>query len=110
MNRNPFIDYPLLADYIWGTHAGEVWHASLTNNSFSNSTVLIYPNPAKSSFAIFGIDKDSKVFLFSLLGTKIFEKNISDTSSFDVSNLTSGIYFIKIISEGKIIEKKLVIE
>lgn len=25
-NRNPFIDYPQLADYIWGSHKGEAFH------------------------------------------------------------------------------------
>jgi len=29
-NRNPFIDLPELADYIWGTNSGQIWNESLS--------------------------------------------------------------------------------
>jgi len=33
-NRNPFIDYPNLADYIWGLNAGQQWFSSLSTKVF----------------------------------------------------------------------------
>ncbi len=29
VNRNPFIDYPDLANYIWGTRVGQTWYSNL---------------------------------------------------------------------------------
>ncbi len=37
---------PLLADYIFGSHYGEVWNNSLTTNSVVTETIKVYPNPA----------------------------------------------------------------
>ena len=35
-NRNPFIDYPCLAEYLWGEHAGETFSLSTAVGSFEN--------------------------------------------------------------------------
>lgn len=107
-NRNPFIDYPLLADYIWGTHAGEVWHASLSTNTFNESKVLVYPNPAKDSFAISGLSVDTVVELYTILGNKLMEQNVNEQTLVDVSNLNSGIYILKITSNGMTSERKII--
>ncbi len=39
-NRNPFIDYPELAEYLWGTHAGEYFNI---DGTVENDPVLITP-------------------------------------------------------------------
>lgn len=36
-NRNPFIDYPCLAEYIWGTHKGESFDLSQVVSSYDAS-------------------------------------------------------------------------
>ena len=35
-NRNPFIDYPDLAEYIWGSHAGEAFALATATATFSD--------------------------------------------------------------------------
>lgn len=35
-NRNPFIDYPCLAEYLWGEHAGETFNLSNVVGSFES--------------------------------------------------------------------------
>ena len=41
MNRNPFIDYPSLADYIWGNHVGDIWFSTLSTQNESGLKVSI---------------------------------------------------------------------
>ena len=110
VNRNPFIDYPQLADYIWGVHAGDVWNAPLSNSNFNNSKLVIYPNPTKDSFAISGIDTDATVSVYSIVGTKLIEKKINQPTAFDISNFNSGIYIVKISSDGFTTERKIIKE
>lgn len=109
-NRNPFIDYPNLADYIWGTQVGQVWHASLSNATFTDSKVIVYPNPAKDYFTVSGLPNESIVSLYSILGNQLFEQKVIDQASFDISNYSSGIYILKITSNGLTTERKIVIE
>lgn len=110
VNRNPFIDYPELADYIWGIHAGETWHASLSNTNFKATNFVIYPNPTKNSFAISGIENDSTIAIYNILGTKLIEEKVSQQAVFDISNYDSGIYILKIYSNGFTTERKIIKE
>ena len=110
MNRNPFIDYPDLADYIWGSHAGEVWHASLSTTSFTNSNIVVYPNPTKNVFAVSGLTYDTTISLYSILGNKLFENKASFQTSIDISNYDSGIYILKIKANGLTTERKIIKE
>jgi len=105
------IDYPKLADYIWGANVGQVWHASLSNTSFSDSKLIVYPNPAKNDFAISGLATDSVVSIYTILGNKLLEQKVSeDDALFDISNYSSGIYILKIISNGLTTERKIIKE
>lgn len=109
-NRNPFIDYPDLADYIWGTHAGEVWHASLSNNTFKSYGLIIYPNPVKNVFAVSGLSSNAMVSLYDLIGNKLVDREIDEQGVIDISEYSSGIYILKIVSNGTILEKKIIKE
>ena len=108
-NRNPFIDYPNLADYIWGTNAGQVWHASLSNTSFSDSKVIVYPNPATNDFVITGLPINSVVSLYTILGNQVLEQQVNQEQTlFDISKYSAGIYILKISSNGLTSERKIV--
>ena len=109
VNRNPFIDYPNLADYIWGTKVGQPWSSALSNKTFSDSDVVLYPNPAKGYFMISGIEEQSSLEIFSLSGARLYNTNFSGEARIDL-NLASGIYMTKITSENKTIVRKLIIE
>lgn len=109
MNRNPFIDYPLLADYIWGANAGQTWFASLSTNENQTVKYVIYPNPARGSFIVSGLNSEAVVELYNGLGMKVFEQKVTGQAPIS-PNVSSGIYLAKIISDNKIVVKKLVIE
>ncbi|WP_447637342.1 endonuclease [Flavobacterium microcysteis] len=106
-NRNPFIDYPILADYIWGNRAGEAFSLSATD--FSELKVSLYPNPAKNHITVAGLNNPATLELFSISGQKLFSADFSGTSTLQV-NLASGLYIAKILSEGKTAIRKIVIQ
>lgn len=109
VNRNPFIDYPNLADYIFGANVGQPWSASLSNNDFSELKVVLYPNPAKNYFIVSGVETLSKLELYNVVGAKVFESEFTGEYQFNI-DLSSGVYFAKITTENKSIIKKIVID
>lgn len=107
-NRNPFIDYPDLADFIWGTRTNEQWHASLSTAGFNELNVLLYPNPAKGNFTITGLHNQASVEIVNAMGTKVYETTFSGDVQI-LTNWASGLYFAKITSEGKTTVKKIIV-
>jgi hypothetical protein len=108
-NRNPFIDYPLLANYIFGSQNGQPWFAALATESFDISDVKVYPNPATDHIFVSGITSLSKVEIFSLLGTKVFEKTANEDQIIPIS-FQAGMYFVKISTNDKQIIKKIIVK
>ncbi|WP_298223908.1 endonuclease [Flavobacterium sp.] len=108
VNRNPFIDYPLLADYIWGTHAGEQWFSALSTQKFSGNKVVLYPNPAKDYVLISGVNS-GKVEIYSMSGAKLYAADFNSDTRIPL-DLSSGIYMMKITSENNSIVKKLTVK
>lgn len=109
MNRNPFIDYPTLADYIWGANAGQTWFAPLSNQEFNTPQFVVFPNPVKDKFSVAGIVGEAKVEVFSTLGQKVFETNCNSETLFQI-HLAPGIYHVKIAHDGKVVYKKVLFE
>jgi len=109
VNRNPFIDYPNLADYIFGANFGQPWFSTLSNIEFDDSKVILYPNPVKDNFSITGIDGDSKVEIYNNLGMLVHQQNCNRETIITI-NLSSGIYLTKVISNNRISVKKLIVK
>ena len=75
------------------------------SNSSINPLVKVYPNPATNEITLsekFGKDQ---LILFDLLGKNYPIKlmnNFNSSTNIDISSLSSGLYFIKIINEKRI--------
>lgn len=108
-NRNPFIDHPNLADYIWGANAGQVWNSSLKTNDIDKLQVVMYPNPANDFVDFFGIDGVGVVEIYNTLGEKVLTKDFANETRIQL-DLASGVYLTKITSGSKSVTKKLVIQ
>lgn len=108
-NRNPFIDYPLLADYIFGANFGQPWFAALSSESFDASEVRVFPNPASEHIFVSGLLRSSKVEIFSVSGAKVFEKIINQDQMIPI-DFETGMYFVKISDEDKQIVKKIIVK
>jgi hypothetical protein len=109
INRNPFIDYPNLADYIWGIHAGEQWFYPLSTIENEALKVVVYPNPSKNFIIVSGLDQESSIEIYNIFGEKLFKTRFSGETRIDL-NLSSGIYLAKITSDTKNIIRKIVIK
>ncbi|QNL21401.1 T9SS type A sorting domain-containing protein [Hyphobacterium sp. CCMP332] len=67
------------------------------------SDFTVYPNPSSNSFSIISFDPGYKyVAIYDLNGSKIDEFEYEGNNyKYNSENLKSGVYVIKIISEGK---------
>jgi len=109
VNRNPFIDYPDLANYIWGTKAGQAWHFNLSTNENVKLEVNLYPNPAKKAIRISGLNELATIEIYNSIGAKVFVKKMVGETKIDL-DFPSGMYYAKIDSENKTVVKKFLIE
>lgn len=109
VNRNPFIDYPELANYIWGANAGQVWHSNLATNDFINLNVSVYPNPAQKTITISGLNEKATIEIYNSIGQKVLKTSFTGETKFDI-DFDSGIYFAKINSGNKAVVKKIIVE
>lgn len=80
------------------------------NEDFSSSFLNIYPNPANGTF-YFELDLYSGIVITNVLGQEILnEKRNSGKQTIDLQDQSNGIYFVKIIQEGKQYITKIVKE
>ncbi|MDX1462649.1 MAG: T9SS type A sorting domain-containing protein, partial [Marinirhabdus sp.] len=70
-------------------------------------TLVLYPNPVSEKLTISNIEKFKfvKAAVFSMGGQKLKETTATEI---DVSDLSAGIYFVKVISEAGSVTKKIV--
>ncbi len=109
-NRNPFIDMPNLASYVFGNNVGQPWSNSLSiTEKNMDLQVKMYPNPATNFISFDGLNIDSNIEIFNSIGEKVYNNTYNSSNKLNF-NLSSGIYLVKIISENKSVVKKLVIE
>ena len=108
MNRNPFIDYPALVNYVFGNLTNSTWNAALSTADFNQKIPTIFPNPAKNQIAISGLDQLSNLEIYTISGAKVANYLVLNESQLDL-NLPSGIYLVKITSDSLSTTKKLII-
>lgn len=108
-NRNPFVDYPLLADYVFGANFGQTWVSALATNSFQNLQVSMYPNPTTNQVSIAGLQSKANVAILSVTGQKIMETLYENDSPLHL-DLNAGVYLVQIREGDKSVTKKLVVQ
>jgi len=61
------------------------------------SNLTVYPNPARSQINIEGLNQESEFELISVLGERVLSGKVNNAANqISVSNLTKGVYFLKI--------------
>jgi endonuclease I len=110
-NRNPFIDFPVLAEHLWGTKIGLNWSKEvLSIETFKETIASIYPNPVANNLHLKGFGKNAKVAIYSTIGKMVLTTEIDTNNTvIDVSSL-SGMYLIHVITSEKRTTKLIVIQ
>ncbi len=91
-NRNPFIDYPELASYLWGDSTAYAFSLTGREGSFSRNEVLqLYAN--LGSIYIQTSLKDRQVIVFNPLGIRLSSVSTTGTIQF-IANVSPGIYLV----------------
>jgi hypothetical protein len=109
INRNPFIDYPDLATYIYGVNYGQPWHAPvLGTTTVEELKVGVFPNPARDFVSTYGIMEDTAIEIYDMTGAKVFT-TITNQDIRIPLQFASGIYMMKLSSDNKMVTKKIVV-
>lgn len=78
------------------------------NNAFS-SNVSVYPNPASNIVKV-NVIENGFVTIFDITGKELANwKLTEDKNEFDISDLTNGVYFMKIEGGNKFCTRKLLV-
>ncbi|MEZ4793175.1 MAG: T9SS type A sorting domain-containing protein [Gelidibacter sp.] len=96
---------------LWRTN---VYDPSLNVNEFELNSVVMFPNPAKKEVNLLGNQNGNvSIRIYNALGKLMhYSKNQNINASFkiDISQYTSGLYFVKINNEKGEVTKKLIVE
>lgn len=84
-------------------------HQSINNTESSDFTINVYPNPTSSSTSFnfsSPLTENCNLYLYSSTGKQLVVNEIKKGTTnldIDLSNMSSGIYYYKIVSEAEVI-------
>ncbi|MBL0328443.1 MAG: T9SS type A sorting domain-containing protein [Bacteroidetes bacterium] len=79
----------------------------------NEAQISIYPNPTAGSFNIFTSEqiKDGSIEIYNVVGELILsQKIINQQNTIDLTDQATGLYFVKVISDGEIVGMKKVMK
>ena len=104
-NRNPYIDNNSYVSTIWGS--------TFASDSFSlNANINIFPNPTNGNKVTIQSDINLDIIeLININGQVIerIEKPVFENNSFELNNLQTGFYFVKLSADNQSTTKKLIV-
>ena len=112
-------EYKAFATTESGTVEGNVVLFTTLANSGLNSaegavaTMTVYPNPAseRAIVAVSGVENGAKIVVSDMQGRIILSDNMtSETYELSVANMTSGVYYIRVIGTTSTHTQKLIVE
>jgi hypothetical protein len=109
MNRNPFIDYPNLADYIFGANFGQPWSSSLSIQNPIENKVAVYPNPTTDYIIVAGLEGNSKVEIYTITGQMVQSQNFENEIRINI-DLNAGMYLVKVSNGFQSTTKKIIVK
>ena len=100
-NRNPFVDYPEFAEYIWGKYVGKAW------KTISFTT---YPSPAHTFLKVMVKNPTTTTYnIYNLSGILVQNGKLSPDTTLSVDQLQNGLYVLTVYTESTRITDKFVV-
>ena len=98
-NRNPFIDHPELAEFIWGKYMSSPWAIDGTLPE-EDIPLTLHPNPASSILTV-KVNKptESTYFIQSLSGIVMKTGKFAADGTLTVDELRNDMYLLVVYSE-----------
>lgn len=95
-NRNPFIDHPELAEYIWGNMTSSTWNPTQVGiDVATENAIVIAPNPASEYILL---PAAMPYTLMSASGNIVLQGD--NAEAITVSNVPDGFYFLQLSSSN----------
>ncbi|MFM2293315.1 MAG: hypothetical protein RIS29_3128, partial [Bacteroidota bacterium] len=107
-NRNPFIDHPELAEYIWGTHKTDAWalNAGVADVHFSFSVSY---NTESNELLIDTNENSPSYKIFNINGQTLQMGTLAASKTLFVNTYTPGMYILQLTSGSRTAIKKFII-
>jgi len=107
-NRNPFIDYPSLAEHIWGDKKGTPWSITSGIENVKVEFSISQPNGVKA-LIITTNEQNCSYRILSLNGILVEQNKLANNTVIQTGHLKEGMYFIEVISGNRKAIKKFVV-
>jgi|GEM_PF-988174 len=125
--QNPLHTYSANGTYVATLTVTNVCGSSTTTVELVNVSVEddlfetmidVYPNPNQGQFVVKGTSVNSEelsISVYNLHGQIVYERDLSQVRNgfehnVDISQYTKGAYFVKVVSDGKVAYKKIIVE
>ncbi|QSS96184.1 T9SS type A sorting domain-containing protein [Psychroflexus sp. ALD_RP9] len=85
---------------------------TLSNTSFTNSDVVLYPNPVKGNLVNISISNANTftVEVYNVLGKQVLKQTANNSAQLNTASLKSGVYLVKVTEGNQSLTKKLVVQ
>lgn len=94
-NRNPFVDIPDLAEYIWGTKQGEMFTFGANDPTGLESAMDDIQIRVEQNRILLQMDEQSDVILYDMLG-RLLQVHEDVLGSETIEVQTSGVYLLNV--------------
>jgi endonuclease I len=105
-NRNPFIDHPLLAEYLWGKFVGESWDGTSDEPETNSPLIFEYYPENQTVFVQLKKPADAIFAIYSLSGELKQNGNVDGSSIITLKDMNSqknyekGVYILSVYAGG----------
>lgn len=111
-NRNPFIDYPELVEFIWGDMASEEFDLEKAKCSYGELPSSVGENKNNDFFAYQNgnsliINAEGTVQVIDMMGRILINENVI-TNDIDISHINKGVYIVRVIGRDVMTQKVVV--